>query len=126
MAIELNLHRHFPRSCQKRGEHNCRLNYPKFPSLRTLIAIPSKVKYPKNITLRNEKVKEAKDINAKVKAVLENNEVMAHLTQIHQASIDEFIRFEGVLLKAQAILDERQYKMLNPDCPSIKDVRLAN
>lgn len=47
---------------------------------------------------------------------------MAHFTQIHQASIDEFIRFQAVILKAQAILDERQYKMLSPDCPSVKDV----
>ena len=42
---EVNLHHHTAKACRKYGTE-CRFNFPKFPTYRTIIAVPSNIAYP--------------------------------------------------------------------------------
>ena len=45
LAKSLNCHHCFKRSCQKKSP-KCRYFFPRFPSLKTIIAVPAKVRFP--------------------------------------------------------------------------------
>ena len=44
LVMEVNKHQHFDKSCRKRGP-NCRFGFPRFPCTKTIVAIPSKIRY---------------------------------------------------------------------------------
>ena len=72
------------KSCKKKSD-KCRFHFPKLPSLNTFIAIPARIKYPgcKDAsdvqTADKAKFEHAKDIKAKVKLMLQNEEQMEQL-----------------------------------------------
>ena len=64
LAKTLNCHHCFKRSCQKKSP-KCRYHFPRFPSLKTIIAIPSKVKFPDE-EVRLTEVQKSKALKQKV------------------------------------------------------------
>ena len=59
LAHDLNTHHCFKKSCLKTSE-KCKYNFPRFPSLKSLIAIPAKIKYPENIEKMEKSIKKSK------------------------------------------------------------------
>ena len=67
-----------------------RFKFPKFPSIKTIIAISAKLKY-KNLSpeKQHKKIEELQTLLKKVKVVLKNEEVMKELKQIRKNVIEK-------------------------------------
>ena len=42
LVLTVNKHQHFAKSCRKRSD-NCRFNFPRFPTVITVLSVPSKI-----------------------------------------------------------------------------------
>ena len=112
-------HKHFSQSCYTRGS-NCRFNFPKFPCIKTIIAIPSNIKYSHNEELESEMVKKCDIIKKKVKDVLENNRFMDEATKFRQDEIDRYTNHKNICQKIETLQMERRYRREN-DPPSFDE-----
>ena len=74
LAELLNCHVCTKKSCHKYSEH-CRFRFPRFPTIKTLIAVPAKIKYPDEEE-REKEIAWSKQIKDKVRNILENTEIM--------------------------------------------------
>ena len=70
LVMEVNKHQHFDKSCRKRGP-NCRFGFPRFPCTKTIVAIPSKIRYKDNDELEKEMMSKSKDIKLKIEDILQ-------------------------------------------------------
>ena len=88
IAGEVNRHHH-TRTCRKRGT-TCRFNFPRFPSVETILSIPTVVKFPdpENREANSDK---SKLVLRKVKDVLEDEHLMAELCMLHQTDIEQYM-----------------------------------
>ena len=77
---EVNEHSH-TKACRKYGGTKCRFDFPRFPTLRTLISSPVKV-LKKSEREIEETLKTSKNVLKKVKVVLEDDEVMKKTNRI--------------------------------------------
>ena len=67
-----------------------RFKFPKFPSIKTIIAISAKLKYKNlNPEKQHKKIEELQTLLKKVKVVLKNEEVMKELKQIRKNVIEK-------------------------------------
>ena len=64
IVMEVNKHQHFVKSCRKNGP-KCKYGFPRFPSTKTIISIPSRILYKKN----DEKEKEMEEKSSKIKKI---------------------------------------------------------
>ena len=112
IVLDVNKHQHFNKSCRKNGP-NCKYNFPRFPCLRTIIAIPSKIKYKDDEEKEKEKLAESKRILKKVKQVLEDEEFMKNAIKLRNEEIENHIRHEDIMQNINLIIEER--KLTDPD-----------
>ena len=85
----VNMHHH-TKACRKYGCF-CRFHYPKFPSLKTIISVPARLKF-KNLETeeRQQKIDELRSVLKKVQNILENDEIMKTLEEIKKENIEEY------------------------------------
>ena len=88
IASEVNRHHH-TKTCRKKGT-NCRFHFPRFPSTKTILSIPARILYPDEQEREKNQMKIDKVLE-KVKDVLENEESMQEICDIHKADIDLFL-----------------------------------
>ena len=112
LAVNLNTHHCFKKSCLKRSEF-CKYNFPRFPSLRSLIAIPARIKYPENTEKMEKSIKKATEIKTKVKKILENNEQMDRLINVDQPEVDVYIEWKRLSQLVDYIKSCLQNKIKN-------------
>ena len=90
IASEVNRHHH-TRTCRKKNT-NCRFNFPRLVSPKTILSIPARILYPDE----EERVKILDKYNkvmGKIKDCLENDDLIKELsTNICGKEIEEFIR----------------------------------
>ena len=97
----LNCHVCTRKGCHKYSEH-CRFRFPRFPTLKTLIAMPAKIKYPDEEE-REKAIAESKQIKEKVRNILENKDIMEiEINSIGKKEIEEYMEIE----KNIAILED--------------------
>ena len=109
LVEELNCHVCTKKSCHKYCK-KCRYNYPRFPTLETIIAIPAKIKYP-NEKEREEKISESKGIKEKVKKNLEDKEEMEKINIKNRNELNEYIEKSRNITTLQDIIE--LYSMKN-------------
>jgi hypothetical protein len=131
IALSVQQHKHFPQSCKKRGT-NCRFGAPWFPCMRTIIQVPPRIKYKKEKVSGEEsdndedaekekkeaeekekeekeieqKIGDAKEIQNAVKAVIEDNELMAGIQQYRQDEIDKYLHHRKLVQQISIVLQE--------------------
>ena len=87
---EVNCHHH-TRTCRKYGSA-CRFNFPKYPSVRTIVAAPARLKFKDVPPAESEAcMKRYRDILKKVKTVLEDHSKMETIEKFQQEIIDEYL-----------------------------------
>ena len=85
----VNCHHH-TRTCRKYG-CKCRFYFPKFPSMRTIISIPARLKFKDMKPEDSEKkTEELQTILKKVKEVLEDEQIMETLEKIEEDEIEDY------------------------------------
>ena len=89
LAKTLNCHHCFKRSCHKKSP-KCRYFFPRFPSLKTIIAVPAKVRFPDE-DLRIAEVQKCKALKLKVQNILEYKSAMSALSQPDEQLIEEYV-----------------------------------
>ena len=88
IASVVNRHHH-TRTCLKRGP-NCRFGIPRLVSPKTVLSIPIQILYP-DITEREQASQKYTKVIEKVKAVLEDKDLMEQLCKVYGQEIEEFL-----------------------------------
>lgn len=89
----------------------CRFWFPRFSSLRTIIAVPAEIKYsdPEVATI---KLKEATALLKKVKDVLEDEDQMKAFCRYHEDEIEKYVGHKDIVMKINDIIDEESTGVL--------------
>ena len=118
IVLEVNQHKHFNQSCKKNGP-KCKYNFPRFPCLKTIISIPSRIKYKGNEELEKNELEKSRTILKKVKAVLEDDDFMNEAMKVRNEEIEQYIFHEDIVQNIDLVLGERElvdpYPKLNTE-----------
>ena len=109
IANKVNVHRH-SRSCHKKST-SCRFNFPRLPSLKTIISVPARV-LEKNEDRRKEIVMNSKTLLNKVKKTLENEEIMKNINMIEQKQFEHCKLYQKCVHKLFLIINENEQTLV--------------
>ena len=93
----VNMHNH-TKSCRKIIMIECRFRFPRFPSLRTIIAIPAEIRY-KDPEKASKALNQANALLKRVKDVLEDDDLMAYYCKYYQDEIEVYIKERHIVKK---------------------------
>ena len=99
----VNMHHH-TKACRKYGS-KCRFFFPRFPTLRTIVAAPIKMS-ESSPDIQKKKLSDSKKILDKVKAVLENESEMEVLCAINAEELQEYMTIKELIQKVALLLEE--------------------
>ena len=97
----VNMHNH-TKSCRK-IMIECRFRFPRFPSLRTIIAIPAEIRY-KDPEKASKALNQANALLKRVKDVLEDDDLMAFYCKYYQDEIEVYIKERHIVKKLNEII----------------------
>ena len=107
IALKVQRHRH-TKTCERPGV-KCRFDFPKPPSLFTMLTVPTR------LTVLDDE--ERKDLHRKmravfglIKSVLENEEIMDDISTIHQDDIEELFEYRDVAIRSRRIIEDPHFK----------------
>ena len=109
LVMEVNKHQHFDKSCRKRGP-NCRFGFPRFPCTKTIVAIPSKIRYQDDDELEKEIMAKSKDIKLKIEEVLNNEEIIEAASNHMKEVINDHIMNHRKFEEIETILEYKVYR----------------
>ena len=122
---EVNVHHHTTKACKKYGT-NCRFNYPRFPTHRTIISAPSNITYPEE-KKRREKMKQHAELLEGVQEVLEDKEKMEKIFQYKKQEMNTIWDERQLKWQLQELINEATYSRQNVvKVPEILHVELAD
>ena len=98
---EVNVHHH-TKACRKYGT-NCRFDFPKFPTIHTIISTPARVLY-QDETEREVQIKECKKFLDKVKVVLNDEKKMDKVNRIDSKQFDEIQIFKKSMYRLSLLI----------------------
>ena len=106
IVLDVNQHKHFNQSCRKNGP-NCKYKFPRFPCLKTIIAIPSRIKYKGDEETEKKELENSRNILKKVKAVLEDDEFMKDAMKLRNEELEKYIFHTDIIQKISLLCEER-------------------
>ena len=99
----VNVHNH-TKTCKKYGS-NCRFHFPKFPTLRTIVAVPLKYSDIPEDEQELEWQASKKILNL-VKGVLDDEQSMKEICDINSVDIEKYMKILNIVQKIQITLNE--------------------
>ena len=99
----VNIHNH-TKTCKKYLVE-CRFWFPRFPSLRTIIAVPAEVKYS-DPDVATRELQEATALLKKVKDILEDEDEMAALCNYGKDEIECYVSYKNIVFTIKDIVEE--------------------
>ena len=108
IAMQVQSHHH-TFMCRKRSS-KCRFNFPRFPSLFTMVAVPLRLIFVEDEVGKAKELQKMKTVLHKVREVLECEEIMTKVNENHQDEIEEIIREHELYLKAKHILEDHIFQ----------------
>ena len=111
IVLNVNQHKHFNQSCRKKGP-NCKYKFPRFPSLKTIIAIPSRIKYKDKEEKEKQELAKSQKCLKKVKQVLEDEEFMKEAIKLRREEIENYIMHKDIVQNIDLLVEERS--LTNP------------
>ena len=108
IAKQVQSHHH-TFTCRKRGS-KCRFSFPRFPSLFTQVAVPLRLIYVEDEQGKAKELQKMKTVLHKVREVLECEEIMTKVNELHQDEIEEIVRENELYLKAKHILEDNIFE----------------
>ncbi len=109
IANKVNVHRH-SRSCHKKGT-SCRFNFPRLPSLKTIISVPARI-LEKDEDKRKKLIMDSKTILNKVKKTLENEEIMKNINLIEQKQFEHCKLYQNCVHKLYLMINENEQTLV--------------
>ena len=106
IASKVQRHRH-TKTCERQGV-KCRFDFPKPPSLYTMLTVPTRISVPDDDE-RKELHTKMRVILSKVRSVLEDEEAMEEVISIHQEDFDELVGFRDVAIRSKRILEDTHF-----------------
>ena len=106
-ALTLQQHVH-SRACERPGT-NCRFYFPQLPSLHTMLAVPTRITC-EDIEKRTELHSHIKAVLGRVRKVLENEETMKRINQVHKTDIEKLFEFKSLAERAKRIIEDPLFK----------------
>ena len=106
IVTEVNLHHH-TKACRKYGK-NCRFDFPKFPTINTIISIPARVLY-NDETERQVQIKKCQQFLDKVKVVLNDEKKMDKVNKIDYKQFDKIQLFKKAMYKLSILIRKSKF-----------------
>ena len=107
IASKVQRHRH-TKTCERPGV-KCRFDFPKPPSLYTMLTVPTRISVADDDE-RKELHTKMRVILSKVRSVMEDEEAMEDLVSIHQEDFDELVGHRDVAIRSQRILEDPHFR----------------
>ena len=107
IASKVQRHRH-TKTCERPGV-KCRFDFPKPPSLITMLTVPTRITVPDEVD-RTELHRLMRVVSSKVTSVLENVEIMEEIKTIHQEDFEELVHFRDIAVRSQRIIEDPHFK----------------
>ena len=113
---EVQIHNH-TKACKKYST-NCRFSFPRFPSLRTIIAVPY-TKMPGDQQEQKQMLEKSKSVLKKVFDTLNDEVLLKTLVNEDQGLIDKYIRLQQAIYMVEKALEEigRSKNLIVELCP---------
>ena len=102
LVKEVQIHRHTAKACKKYGTE-CRFNFPKFPTHKTIISTPSNYAYDDEKE-RNKNMKRYSKVMDAVKDVLEDEEKMKKICAFKQNELENCVEKIKNTIQAQSFI----------------------
>ena len=107
IASKVQRHRH-TKTCERQGV-TCRFDFPKLPSMYTMLTVPSRVTVMDDED-RKDLHRKIKVVVSKVRSVIECEEVMEEITSIHQDDFEELFEYRDIAIRARRILEDPHFR----------------
>ena len=107
IASKVQRHRH-TKTCERPGV-KCRFDFPKPPSLITMLTVPTRITVLDDEE-RTELHRKMKVVLSHVKSVLENEELMDEIILIHQDDIEELVECKDIAIRSRRIIEDPHFK----------------
>ena len=107
IASKVQRHRH-TKTCERPGV-KCRFDFPKPPSLITMLTVPTRITVTDEVD-RTELHRLMRVVSSKVTSVLENVEIMEEIKTIHQEDFEELVHFRDIAVRSQRIIEDPHFK----------------
>ena len=107
IASKVQRHRH-TKTCERPGV-KCRFDFPKPPSLITMLTVPTRITVLDEVD-RTELHRLMRVVSSKVTSVLENVEIMEEIKTIHQEDFEELVHFRDIAVRSQRIIEDPHFK----------------
>ena len=107
IASKVQRHRH-TKTCERPGV-KCRFDFPKPPSLYTMLTVPTRISVADDDE-RKELHTKMRVILSKVRSVMEDEEAMEDLVSMHQEDFDELVGHRDVAIRSQRILEDPHFR----------------
>ena len=107
IASKVQRHRH-TKTCERPGV-KCRFDFPKPPSLITMLTVPTRITVPDEVE-RTGLHSLMRLVLSKVKSVLENEEIMEEIISIHQDDFEELVHYRDIATRSQRIIEDPHFK----------------
>ena len=107
IASKVQRHRH-TKTCERQGVI-CRFDFPKLPSMYTMLTVPSRVTLLEDED-RKELHRKIKVVTSKIRSVIECEEVMEEIISIHQDDFEELFEYRDVAIRSKRILEDPHFR----------------
>ena len=107
IASKVQRHRH-TKTCERQGVI-CRFDFPKLPSMYTMLTVPSRVTLLEDED-RKELHRKIKVVTSKIRSVIECEEVMEEIISIHQDDFEEIYEYRDIAIRSTRILEDPHFR----------------
>ena len=107
IASKVQRHRH-TKTCERPGV-KCRFDFPKPPSLYTMLTVPTRISVADDEE-RKELHTKMRVVLSKVRSVLESDEAMEDVVSLYQEDFEELVQFKDVAIRSKRILEDPHFK----------------
>ena len=107
IASKVQRHRH-TKTCERPGV-KCRFDFPKPPSLYTMLTVPTRISVADDDE-RKELHTKMRVILSKVRSVLEDDQAMEEVVSLHQDDFDELLGVKDVAVRSKRILEDPHFR----------------
>ena len=100
---------HHTFTCRKRSS-KCRFNFPRFPCLKTQVAIPLRLRFEEDEEGKRKEMMKTRLVLHKVREILEDDEKMDDVNKLYEEEIEEIINANDLVMRAKHILEDKVFK----------------
>ena len=87
IAKQVQTHNH-TFTCSKMGSSKCRFNFPRFPCLQTIVAVPLRLIFGEDEEAKKKELMKMRTTLHKVREVLEDKVIMTEVNKMYQDEIE--------------------------------------